>query len=129
MDWITQILQWVGIVFLLYLSYQLFFDNGELSTENKKRSPTFFTGALMQWLNPKAWVASLSGIAAYIPNAELPDVFIFASIYLPVCWLSLSVWVWLGIVLGHYFKSPAKMRFMNKTLAILLAASCILIIN
>ncbi|GGN29481.1 MULTISPECIES: LysE family translocator [Marinomonas] len=128
LSWITQVLQWLGIAFLLYLSYQLFTDNGELNSDKNNNAPTFMAGAIMQWLNPKAWLASLSGIAAYIPNAETTQVMIFAGLYLPICWLSLGVWVWVGKILGQYFQSPAKMRLLNKTLAILLAGSCLLIL-
>lgn len=128
LPWLTQVIQWLGIAFLLYLSYQLFMDDGELASSNDKGTPTFMTGAIMQWLNPKAWLASVSGISAYIPHAKAEEVLIFAALYLPICWLSLSVWVGVGMVLGQYFKNPAKMRFMNKTLAILLAASCFMIV-
>lgn len=122
---LTQLLQWLGVAFLLYLSYQLFSDNGELAAQSGKKAPDFVTGALMQWLNPKAWLASLSGIAAYIPEADTSQVLIFAGIYLPICWLSLSAWLWAGIALRHYLQKPASMRLLNKSLALLLAASCI----
>ncbi|AWX98591.1 lysine transporter LysE [Marinomonas primoryensis] len=128
LSWITQVLQWLGIAFLLYLSYQLFIDDGELSSDEHKSAPTFMTGAMMQWLNPKAWLASVSGISAYIPQANTEEVLVFASLYLPICWLSLGVWVWIGKLLGQYFQSPEKMRFMNKTLALLLAGCCFLIL-
>ncbi|MBJ7537890.1 LysE family translocator [Marinomonas transparens] len=128
LPWLTQVLQWLGIAFLLYLSYQLFSDNGELSSDANNKAPSFMTGAIMQWVNPKAWLASISGIAAYIPNAEAFKVVTFASVYLPICWLSLGVWVGIGIFLGQYFQSPAKMRLLNKSLALLLAGSCFLIL-
>lgn len=122
---LTQLLQWLGVAFLLYLSYQLFSDNGELAAQSGKKAPDFVTGALMQWLNPKAWLASLSGIAAYIPAADTSQVLIFAGIYLPICWLSLSAWLWAGIALRHYLQKPASVRLLNKSLALLLAASCV----
>jgi threonine/homoserine/homoserine lactone efflux protein len=128
LPWLTLVLQWLGIAFLFYLSYQLFMDNGDLDTNSSSAAPTFMTGAIMQWLNPKAWLASVSGIAAYIPEATTDQVLLFASLYLPICWLSLGVWVGIGILLGQYFQSPAKMRAMNKTLAILLAGSCVMIL-
>lgn len=125
---LTQLLQWLGIGFLLYLSYQLFSDSGELSDHSKTKAPDFMTGAFMQWLNPKAWLASLSGIAAYIPEAQTDQLMLFAGVYLPICWLSLAAWLWAGIVLRHYLQSTARMRLLNKTLALLLAGSCILIL-
>lgn len=76
-----------------------------------------------------ALAASVSGISAYIPQAKAQEVLMFAGLYLPICWLSLSVWIGIGIVLGQYFQSPAKMRFMNKTLAILLAGSCFMMLD
>ncbi|RVT45478.1 LysE family translocator [Rheinheimera sediminis] len=125
---LTQVLQWLGVAFLLYLSYQLFHDNGELSEQASSKAPDFSTGVVMQWLNPKAWLASLSGIAAYIPEATISQLLIFAGIYLPICWLSLSAWLWAGIALGHYLQKPARMRLLNKSLALLLAASCIFLL-
>ncbi|MDF3125932.1 LysE family translocator [Rheinheimera sp. 1928-s] len=125
---LTLLLQWLGIAFLLYLSYQLFSDNGELNNNSEAKAPDFITGALMQWLNPKAWLASLSGIAAYIPEASTEQLLLFASLYLPICWLSLAAWLWAGIVLRQYLQNPRSMRLLNKTLALLLAASCILIL-
>lgn len=125
---LTLLLQWLGIAFLLYLSYQLFSDNGELSDKPDAKAPDFITGALMQWLNPKAWLASLSGIAAYIPEASSDQLLLFAGLYLPICWLSLAAWLWAGRALRHYLQSPARMRMLNKTLALLLAGSCLLIL-
>ncbi|BDF93877.1 LysE family translocator [Pseudoalteromonas sp. KAN5] len=126
--WITSSLQWFGIAFLLYLSYQLFIDGGTLDNKDSRRAPTFMTGVIMQWLNPKAWLASLSGIAAYIPSASSTELVAFASVYLPICWLSLACWVLLGMRLGQHFQSAANVRLMNKALALLLVASCVLLV-
>jgi threonine/homoserine/homoserine lactone efflux protein len=128
LPWITKISQWLGIAFLLYLSYQLFNDDGELQKGDSHNTPNFLTGAIMQWINPKAWLATLSGIVAYIPEASAYEVVIFACIYLPICWLSLSLWVWAGVVLGQYFNKPQQMRLLNKILAGLLIGSCVLIL-
>ncbi|BFM50630.1 LysE family transporter [Marinomonas sp. THO17] len=124
---LTLLLRGLGTLFLLYLSWQLWHDKGELKVEGDDSTPNFMMGAVIQWLNPKAWLASVSGIAVYIPSAEFEQVLIFASLYLPICWLSLGVWVVIGILLGQYFQSPAKMRLLNRTLGGLLAASSLAI--
>ena len=128
LPWLTVALQWLGISFLLYLSYQLFSDNGHASGHAGSQAPNFITGAVMQWLNPKAWLASVAGIVAYIPQADTEHVLIFAAVYLPVCWLSLAVWLWAGIALGRRVQSESALRLLNKTLAVLLAFSCILLV-
>ena len=35
---LTQVLQWLGVAFLLYLSYQLFSDNGDLSEQASRKA-------------------------------------------------------------------------------------------
>ena len=59
------LLRWAGVAFLLYLSIRLAMDDGKLPVQATTKPPGFITGALMQWLNPKAWIASASGIGAY----------------------------------------------------------------
>lgn len=125
---LNQILQMGGIAFLLWLSYLLIKDNGEISEQDQQKAPGFMTGAIMQWLNPKAWLASASGIAAYTASGELNEVLIFAAIYLPVCWLSLCCWVYAGAFLRRYVHNAAMMRVINRSLAALLIISCLLIL-
>lgn len=62
---VKEALRWAGVTFLLYLSWRLFRDDGRLPVDEAQRAPGFMAGALMQWLNPKAWLASASGIGAY----------------------------------------------------------------
>lgn len=125
---ITQVLQWGGVVFLLHLSYKLFRDNGDIKMTEASSAPSFMTGAYMQWLNPKAWLASLAGIVSYIPDPNGQDLIIFTGLYFVICWLSLSVWVMAGVVLGRFIENAKGMRILNKTLAILLAGSCFFIL-
>ena len=47
----------------------------------------------MQWLNPKAWLASVAGISAFTEGGDSTLLWLFAGLYLPICWLSLASWV------------------------------------
>ncbi|MCE8038550.1 MULTISPECIES: LysE family translocator [unclassified Halomonas] len=122
---LTQALRWAGVAFLLYLSWRLFRDDGRLPENEAQRAPGFMTGALMQWLNPKAWLASASGIGAYTSGSDLNQVLLFAALYLPICWLSLGSWVYAGAFLRRYVHRPTVLVTINRTLALLLAASCL----
>ncbi|WP_198649915.1 LysE family translocator [Zobellella maritima] len=119
------LLRWAGGAFLLYLSVQLFRDDGRLPEGDTPKAPGFTTGAIMQWLNPKAWLASASGIGAYTSGHDLRELIIFAMLYMPVCWLSLSCWVYAGVSLRRYIERPIVLIIVNRTLALLLATSCI----
>lgn len=122
---LQEALRWAGIAFLLYLSVRLFRDDGQLPEGGNNKAPGFMTGALMQWLNPKAWLASASGIGAYTSGDDVHQVILFALLYLPICWLSLGSWVYAGAFLRRYVHRPAVLIAINRTLAILLAASCV----
>lgn len=121
-------LRWGGVIFLLYLSFKLAAFDGQLPEQNSEKAPGFMVGAIMQWLNPKAWLASASGIAAYTDGNDPQQVLIFAALYLPICWLSLVSWVYAGISLRRYVSNPAVLKAVNRTLAMLLATSCLLLI-
>lgn len=121
-------LHWGAIAFLLYLSYRIACDDGRVAASSLNNAPGFFSGVLMQWLNPKAWLASASGIAAFTQGAEAQKVWLFAALYLPICWLSLSCWVYAGVFLRHLVQQPKILRTINRTLAALLAASCALLL-
>lgn len=120
---LNDLLRWLGAAFLLYLSVQLIRDNGQLTNDKKQKAPGFFTGALMQWLNPKAWLASASGIAAYTSGESLWQVAVFAGLYLPICWLSLSSWVYAGAYLQRHIHRPQTLIVINRMLALLLVLS------
>lgn len=122
---LQEALRWAGIAFLLYLSFRLFRDDGRLPEGGNDAAPGFMTGALMQWLNPKAWLASASGIGAYTSGEDMHQVMLFALLYLPICWLSLGSWVYADAFLRRYVHRPAVLISINRTLAVLLAASCV----
>ncbi len=115
--------QWAGVVFLVYLAWQLLRDNGQLGDAEQMRRPSFLSGALMQWLNPKAWLASVAGMGAYASDGSLSLVVQFALIYFVVCYLSLAVWAYVGAYLARSVRNPIYLRWLNRTLAVLLLVS------
>lgn len=117
-------LHWSGIVFLLYLCVALLKDDGHVSKADAKSAPGFMTGAVMQWLNPKAWVASASGIGAFAGGGDLSLTLAFTALYFPICWLSLSTWVIAGYGMRRYVEKPGVMRLLNRSVAALLLVSC-----
>nr|WP_141243490.1 LysE family translocator [Halomonas boliviensis] len=119
------LLRWAGIVFLLYLSYQLFQHDGRVQERGGDNAPGFWAGAMMQWLNPKAWLASAAGIGAYTSGNEPYLLWLFAALYLPICWLSLASWVVAGAFLKRYVHRPIILLMINRTLAGCLAASAV----
>ena len=54
-------IHWGGVLFLCYMAWQLLVDRGQLERV-EGAPPAFWYGALMQWLNPKAWLAASMGM-------------------------------------------------------------------
>ncbi len=122
------LLSLAGILFLLYLSYLLIFDNGVVVEGKLNKAPGFLLGFLMQWLNPKAWLAAAAGISAYTQGGDIRQVWLFAALYIPICWLSLSCWVCAGAFLKQKVQQPKILRGINRTLGILLIGSCVFLL-
>lgn len=118
---LTVLIRIAGVLFLLYLAYQLASDDGQLSVAQGQKVPSALSGALMQWLNPKAWLASLAGMGAFVADGDVLMVWIFSLLYLVICWLSLASWAWAGASLRGHLTHAAGIRWFNRGMAALLA--------
>lgn len=117
-------IRWAGIGFLCYLAWKLAIDDGRLSFD-AAAGPSWLHGAAMQWLNPKAWLASVAGMGAYVADGDAVLVWRFAAIYFVVCYLSIACWAYAGAVLRGYLSDAARIRLFNRAMALLLAASAL----
>jgi len=116
-------IRWFGVAFLLYMAFRLAADSGQLASEADATRPSMSSGAAMQWLNPKAWLASVAGMGAYAVHGESRQVWLFAGIYFVVCYGSIAAWAYLGSRLQALLQQPARVRLFNRVLALLLVAS------
>ena len=122
---LTQLIRFAGVIFLLYLAYQLASDDGQLGAAQEQKVPSALGGALMQWLNPKAWLACLAGIGAFVADGDVLMVWVFCLLYLVICWLSLASWAWAGPSLHGRLKRTAGVRWFNRGMAALLAGCAV----
>ena len=76
---IFELMRYAGASFIAYIGYGIITSSAELDSV-KVKSSTFTKGVLLQWLNPKAWIASVSGIAAFNIHS-LSQLALFASLY------------------------------------------------
>jgi len=122
---LAALIRWSGVAFLLYMAYGLARDDGRLDGGKVQQPPTLLTGAVMQWLNPKAWLAALASMGAYAADGELGVVGQFAALYFVICYLSLACWAYAGAFLRQYLVQPWRMRLFNRGLALLLVGSAL----
>ncbi|MCZ0753434.1 LysE family translocator [Aeromonas enteropelogenes] len=115
-------LRWGGVIFLGWMAWQLVADKGELE-EGGGAPPAFWYGALMQWLNPKAWLAASMGMGAYGAVGGSGQMMLFTGIYLVICLCSIACWAYAGSYLQGVLLSPVRLRWFNRAMALLLLLS------
>ncbi|RAI63577.1 LysE family translocator [Pseudomonas fluorescens] len=122
---LTQVVQWAGVAFLLYMAFKLAADNGQVQASESTQAPSMLYGAIMQWLNPKAWLACVAGMGAFVADGEARLVWQFAAIYLVICYVSVGCWAYAGTFLSGFLHNPAGMRLFNRAMALLLVVSAV----
>ncbi len=110
-----------GTLLLVWIGWNIFIAKGEhISIQNKQNIPTFTQGALMQWLNPKAWIAAVAGTALFSSQHQTFYLIIFIVIYFVVCYLSLIVWGYLGEKMAHFLNQGNRAELFNKLMGLVL---------
>lgn len=122
---LTHGLQWAGVAFLFYMAYQLARSDGTLELERSGTRPSWWRGAAIQWLNPKAWIAALAGCAAFTSGQDTMALWRFAAIYFVICYVSVGCWALAGARLRQHLSSPRRLRRFNQLMAALLGLSAL----
>lgn len=119
----TTIIQWAGVAFLLFMAWKLATSSGELGKGDAASGPKAITGAVMQWVNPKAWLASIAGMGAYAASGAPALIWEFTAIYFVICFASVACWAYVGAFLSRFLGQPSHVQTFNRAMAVLLAAS------
>ncbi len=113
-----------GALYLLYLAWQLV-RTRSLSHDRSNAKPlTFMQAALFQWVNPKAWMMILTGVATFTqPQDFTVSVAIVAGAFLIVGLPLISSWNLFGAALKNWLQQGQRLRGFNRAMAVLLVAS------
>ena len=105
-------LEIAGAAFILYVGYKIAASVADLKTESRS-AQTFSQGFLLQWLNPKAWIACASGSALFSRPDTHATLVTFVAIYFVICYFSLSAWAVLGDRVALVLTSRLRQRIFN----------------
>lgn len=119
------LLKFAGGAYIVYLAWKIAMSRsiGE-SNKTSGKPMTFWAAAAFQWVNPKAWVMGVTGIATfasqdnYIVSVLLVSV-AFAMVNLPC----VSSWAGFGTLMSGWLSDPIKLKWFNITMALLLVVS------
>jgi threonine/homoserine/homoserine lactone efflux protein len=122
-------LKWLGAGYLLYLGWQLLRSRtGSAACAGKPL--TFAAAAAFQFLNPKAWVMSLTAATLFLPPqlGQLLGSGYVASIVTAVNLPCITAWAVFGSSLGLVLSRPGARRAFNWVMAVALAATGVMMV-
>jgi threonine/homoserine/homoserine lactone efflux protein len=120
-----------GALYMLWLAWKVATARPVESENDAPRRPmSFLQAAAFQWVNPKAVVAALSGIAVYMrPGHEWQDFLIVLAVFALSTVLATATWTGFGVALRRLLRDPRHARIFNVTMAALLVATIVPIVS
>ena len=123
---IYQILKWVGFAYICWMAWGVA-TSGTRSARAKSDSYVGFWKAIgFQFVNPKAWIVSLSFVATYVPVGQsLWIEIVFALVLVLTTFPGAFVWATLGQLLSTWLSDARKRTMFNYIAAALLVLTMI----
>ena len=122
-------LSWVGAAYLVYLGVRML-RSGDTKAQGKSRPVRFHEAALFQFLNPKAWVMTVTCATLFLPQ-EL-GVFLrgayMATVMEGVGIPCMAAWALFGSSLKNFLAAPRPRMVFNVVMAVTLAATAIVMV-
>lgn len=119
----------VGTSYLLYLAWRLWQSNGARADEGTApvRPFTVAQAAAFQFINPKAWMMSLTAASLLQPQREsaTTSILLLCGIFCLVATPSSGSWALVGSAVRRYLEDPVWRRAFNAFLGCLTAYSAL----
>ncbi|MCL6603196.1 MAG: LysE family translocator [Paenibacillus sp.] len=122
---LLSIMQIIGSLYMLYLAYQIY-KMGSTEAQHKQ-SANFVSGLLMQFVNPKVLLFTLTVIPSYVMPYYTTSLasFLFVIIITVIGFLAFSTWVVFGAVFKKFLQNHQKV--INTLMALFLVYSAIMV--
>jgi len=118
------ILKFAGGAYLVWIAWKIASARTISEKEAGARPMSFTAAAAFQWINPKAWVMSITAMATYtIPEIYFASVLIVGFVFAIVNVPTVSTWTGFGSALREWLSVPARLKWFNITMAVLLVLS------
>ncbi len=125
------ILKVAGSAYLVYLAFRIAFSSpGKTGTVSRERPMSFLEGAAFQYLNPKAYIMTVTAMSVYTLSgpAYVPSAIVIIAVFVAITPISISLWAGFGTLLGAMMTSPGSSRAVRLTLGALTLGSVAFIV-
>ncbi|MBN3573218.1 LysE family translocator [Vibrio neptunius] len=121
-------LKWLGAAYLLYMAWGI--ANMELDNKASVKKSGFLSGIMVQILNPKGWVASITVFSQFVSPASnyVVQVVFIIGVMVITGVIGMLIWAYFGSMLTRFIESPRKMVAINRSFGASLAAVAIFLV-
>ena len=116
---VREVLRFAGAAILLWIAWKIATSEPSHDTSNTSKKPWSFAKAFaFQWVNPKAWIMSIS-VTGQLPELEpfwLPPL-IGACIFAVAGQFSAHGWVLFGVGIEKFLSTRLRFRIFNYVMA------------
>lgn len=108
-------LTFLGAGLIVYFGFKLLTSNGDLSQDEHSK-PSFWQGAALQWLNPKAWGACIAAVGLFELDQNRMTLYFFVCLYCVICFFGVGSWAVFGSQVERYMRTPTRRMRLNRVL-------------
>jgi threonine/homoserine/homoserine lactone efflux protein len=124
-------LAWAGAAYLLYLGWQMLGHRSAEAQSAGARPVTFLQAAAFQFLNPKAWMMTVTAATLFLPQQLGP---LASGLYMGVVMEGIglpcmAVWALFGSSLRGVIGAPRGRRVFNLSMALALAGTAVMMVR
>jgi threonine/homoserine/homoserine lactone efflux protein len=123
-------LKCIGAAFLLWLAWRIATSGGGDDGPAEGRPVGFLGAAVVQWINPKSWLVSVSAAATYLspnPGGAVAQSALLGGLFALAALPSGFLWLASGTAVQRLLQGRRARRAFNVSLGVLLALSVALI--
>ncbi len=115
------VLRVAGSGYLIYLAWQLRSIAFSQNMTPDQRPMTFFGAAMFQFVNPKAWVMAVTGVAAFMPVVQpiALAIGLFCAVFSAINFPCVGVWAAGGAALRRHLAEPKWQRLFCGVMVVL----------
>jgi threonine/homoserine/homoserine lactone efflux protein len=126
---VLEVLTWAGVAMLGWMAWRIATAGPAAPAAGPPAG--FLKMAAFQWVNPKGWLIGVAATATFVDGragGALAQAAVLAILFTLVAFPSCLPWLAFGAVLQRFLRIPRARRFLNAAMAILLAASAVLLV-
>lgn len=123
-----EVLKYIGMSYLLWMAWHIANTKGTLNQNNSNDKPfTFLQAVLFQWVNPKAWIMSVTSLATFLSTTHdaFTQIILMTLITILIGIITTHSWSLGGVFLKKIITNENNILLFNRSVAVILVCSII----